>query len=422
MYEEYGRDAAINDGGRFTEQGYIYNNRNTFTQWYDGRDVPEEYRVTPQPPVQEKEQADLDASAAIPTAATEQPPVLPIILSSEKPADKMKEITDRLEQGILGLYESDRYADYLRTMSKFHDYSLNNTILIAMQGGNLVKGYKQWEKEFDRHVKPGEKAIKILAPSPFTVKKQVEKIDPDTQKPVFDKDGKPVTEEKEIKIPAFRVVSVFDISQTEGKELPALTYELTGNVEQYKDFFAALEKTSPFAMGFEALSGGVKGRCNYEEKRIFINEGMDELQNIKTAIHEIAHATLHDTALAMPERPDRRTREVQAESVAYAVCQHYGLDTSDYSFGYIAGWSSGKELAELKGSLETIRSTAASLIDTIDGHFAEIQKAQDKEQTTEQAQTRTGSYHTARSRSSRAGASRRNSPGTGKRSTDRAGS
>ena len=386
MYEEYGRDAAINDGGRFIEQGYIYNNRNTFTQWYDGRDVPEEYRVTPQPPVQEKEQADLDASAAIQTTATEQPPVLPIILSSEKPADKMKEITDRLEQGILELYESDRYADYLRTMSKFHDYSLNNTILIAMQGGNLVKGYKQWEKEFDRHVKPGEKAIKILAPSPFTVKKQVEKIDPDTQKPVFDKDGKPVTEEKEIKIPAFRVVSVFDISQTEGKELPALTYELTGNVEQYKDFFAALEKTSPFAMGFEALSGGVKGRCNYEEKRIIINEGMDELQNIKTAIHEIAHATLHDIDKDAPERPDRRTREVQAESVAYAVCQHYGLDTSDYSFGYIAGWSSGKELAELKGSLETIRSTAASLIDTIDGHFAEIQQAQDKEQTTEQAQ------------------------------------
>ena len=386
MYEEYGRDAAINDGGRFTEQGYIYNNRNTFTQWYDGRDVPEEYRVTPQPPVQEKEQADLDASAVQPALAIEQPPVLPIILSSEKPADKMKEITDRLEQGILGIYESDRYADYLRTMSKFHDYSLNNTILIAMQGGNLVKGYKQWEKEFDRHVKPGEKAIKILAPSPFTVKKQVEKIDPDTQKPVFDKDGKPVTEEKEIKIPAFRVVSVFDVSQTEGKELPTLTYELTGNVEQYKDFFAALEKTSPFAMGFEALSGGVKGRCNYEEKRIIINEGMDELQNIKTAIHEIAHATLHDIDKDAPERPDRRTREVQAESVAYAVCQHYGLDTSDYSFGYIAGWSSGKELAELKGSLETIRSTAASLIDTIDGHFAEIQQAQDKEQTTEQAQ------------------------------------
>ena len=341
-----------------------------------------------EPIIQKKEQADLDAAAAIPTTATEQPPVLPIILSSEKPANKMKEITDRLEQGILGIYESDRYADYLRTMSKFHDYSLNNTILIAMQGGNLVKGYKQWEKEFDRHVKPGEKAIKIIAPAPFTVKKQVEKIDPDTQKPVFDKNGKAVTEEKEIQIPAFRVVSVFDVSQTEGKELPDLGIkELTGDVEQYQDFFAALEKTSPFAMGFEALSGSIKGRCNYEEKCILINEGMDELQNIKTAIHEIAHATLHDIDKDAPERPDRRTREVQAESVAYAVCQHYGLDTSDYSFGYIAGWSSGKELAELKGSLETIRSTAASLIDTIDGHFAEIQKAQDKEQTTEQAQT-----------------------------------
>ena len=385
MYEEYGRNAAINDGGRFTEQGYIYNNRNTFTQWYDGRDVPEEYRVTPQP--QEKEQADLDAAMAVQAAPeTESRPVFPLILSSEKPADKMKEITDRLEQGILGIYESDRYADYLRTMSKFHNYSFNNTILIAMQGGSLVKGYKQWEKEFDRHVKPGEKAIKIIAPAPFTVKKQVEKIDPDTQKPVFDKDGKPVTEEKEIKIPAFRVVSVFDVSQTEGKELPTLTYELAGNVEQYKDFFAALEKTSPFAMEFEALSGSIKGRCNYEEKRIIINEGMEELQNIKTAIHEIAHATLHDIDKDAPERPDRRTREVQAESVAYAVCQHYGLDTSDYSFGYIAGWSSGKELAELKGSLETIRSTAESLIDTIDGHFTEIQQAQDKEQTTEQAQ------------------------------------
>ncbi len=203
LYEEYGRDAAINDGGRFTEQGYIYNNRNTFTQWYDGRDVPEEYRVTPQPPVQEKEQADLDAAAAIPTTATEQPPVLPIILSSEKPANKMKEITDRLEQGILGIYESDRYADYLRTMSKFHDYSLNNTILIAMQGGNLVKGYKQWEKEFDRHVKPGEKAIKIIAPAPFTVKKQVEKSTR-TRKSLFSiRTGKPLPRKRKSKSPPF---------------------------------------------------------------------------------------------------------------------------------------------------------------------------------------------------------------------------
>mgnify|MGYP002937886134 CR=1 FL=1 len=399
MYEEYGRDAAINDGGRFTEQGYIYNNRNTFTQWYDGRDVPEEYRVTPQPPQPERpDPSKVEMDAAAPgqrTAQTaEQPqeprPVIPIVLTSEKPAEKLKEITDRLEQGIAELFDSERYKEYLKVMSKFHNYSFRNTVLIAMQkpDASLVAGFSAWKNNFERNVMKGQKGIKIIAPSPYKIKQEMQKIDPHTQKPVIGKDGKPVTEEKEITIPAYKVVSVFDVSQTEGKELPDIAVdELTGDVERYRDFFAALEKTSPFAMGFEALSGGVKGRCNYEEKRIFINEGMDELQNIKTAIHEIAHATLHDIDKDAPERPDRRTREVQAESVAYAVCQHYGLDTSDYSFGYIAGWSSGKELAELKGSLETIRSTAASLIDTIDGHFAEIQKAQDKEQTTEQAQT-----------------------------------
>ena len=391
MYEEYGRDAAINDGGRFTEQGYIYNNKNTFSEWYNGResDIPKEYRIMsyPQPERGETERTDFDAAATMPPAA-EPRPVIPLILTADNPADKMKEITDRLEQGIMGVFESERYAEYLRTMSKFHNYSLNNTLLIAMQGGNLVKGYRQWEKEFDRHVKPGEKAIKILAPAPYKVKKEREKIDPDTKMPVIGADGKPVMETQEITIPAYKVVSVFDVSQTEGKELPDLSVsELTGDVEQYRDFFAALERTSPFAIAFETLDGGAKGRCYYEENRIAIHEGMSELQNIKTAIHEISHATMHDTAPDDPTRPDRRTREVQAESVAYAVCQHYGLDTSDYSFGYVAGWSSGKELSELKGSLETIRSTAASLIDTIDGHFAEIQKAQDKEQTTEQAQT-----------------------------------
>ena len=386
MYEEYGRDASINDGGMFTERGYIYNNRNTFTEWYDGRDVPEEYRVTPQPPQpehDEPEKADFDAVPTAPLPA-EPRPAVPIILSSQNPAEKMKEITDRLEQGIAGVFESGRYAEYLRTMSKFHNYSLNNTLLISMQGGSMVKGYRQWEKEFDRHVKPGEKAIKILAPTPYKVKQETEKIDPDTQKPVIGADGKPVMETKEITIPAYKVVSVFDVSQTEGKELPTLADELTGGVEQYKDFFAALEKTSPFPITFEALGDGIKGRCNYEEQRIAIHEGMSELQNIKTAIHEIAHATLHDTGTDDPERPERRTREVQAESVAYTVCQHYGLDTSDYSFGYVVGWSSGRELAELKGSLETIRSTAAKLIDTIDGHFAELQ--QEKEQAAEQTQ------------------------------------
>ncbi|WP_270620531.1 antirestriction protein ArdA [[Clostridium] innocuum] len=399
MYEEYGRDASINDDGMFTEKGYIYNNRNTFTEWYDGRDVPEEYRVTPQPPQPERpDPSKVEMDAAAPgqrTAQTaEQPqeprPVIPIVLTSEKPAEKLKEITDRLEQGIAELFDSERYREYLKVMSKFHNYSFRNTVLIAMQkpDASLVAGFSAWKNNFERNVMKGQKGIKIIAPSPYKIKQEMQKIDPHTQKPVIGKDGKPVTEEKEVTIPAYKVVSVFDVSQTEGKELPDIAVdELTGDVEQYQDFFAALEKTSPFAMGFEALSGSIKGRCNYEEKCILINEGMDELQNIKTAIHEIAHATLHDIDKDAPERPDRRTREVQAESVAYAVCQHYGLDTSDYSFGYIAGWSSGKELAELKGSLETIRSTAASLIDTIDGHFAEIQKAQDKEQTTEQAQT-----------------------------------
>ena len=378
MYEEYGRDAAINDGGRFTEQGYIYNNKNTFSEWYNGResDIPKEYRIMsyPQPERGEAERTDFDAAATMPPAA-EPRPVIPLILTADNPADKMKEITDRLEQGIMGVFESERYAEYLRTMSKFHNYSLNNTLLIAMQGGNLVKGYRQWEKEFDRHVKPGEKAIKILAPAPYKVKKEREKIDPDTKMPVIGADGKPVMETQEITIPAYKVVSVFDVSQTEGRELPDLSVsELTGDVEQYRDFFAALERTSPFAIAFETLDGGAKGRCYYEENRIAIHEGMSELQNIKTAIHEISHATMHDTAPDDPTRPDRRTREVQAESVAYAVCQHYGLDTSDYSFGYVAGWSSGKELSELKGSLETIRSTAAKLIETIDGHFAEIQQ------------------------------------------------
>ena len=391
MYEEYGRDAAINDGGRFTEQGYIYNNKNTFSEWYNGResDIPKEYRIMnyPQPERGETERTDFDAAATMPPAA-EPRPVIPLILTADNPADKMKEITDRLEQGIMGVFESERYAEYLRTMSKFHNYSLNNTLLIAMQGGNLVKGYRQWEKEFDRHVKPGEKAIKILAPAPYKVKKEREKIDPDTKMPVIGADGKPVMETQEITIPAYKVVSVFDVSQTEGKELPNLSVsELTGDVEQYRDFFAALERTSPFAIAFETLDGGAKGRCYYEENRIAIHEGMSELQNIKTAIHEISHATMHDTAPDDPTRPDRRTREVQAESVAYAVCQHYGLDTSDYSFGYVAGWSSGKELSELKGSLETIRSTAAKLIETIDGHFAEIQQekaaVQEQEQETQ---------------------------------------
>ena len=406
--EEYGRDASINDDGMFTEKGYIYNNRNTFTEWYDGRDVPQEYRVTPQPPQRSRpdpEKVEMDAAApGQRTAQTaEQPqeprPVIPIVLTSEKPAEKLKEITDRLEQGIAELFDSERYREYLKVMSKFHNYSFRNTVLIAMQkpDASLVAGFSAWKNNFERNVMKGQKGIKIIAPSPYKIKQEMQKIDPHTQKPIIGKDGKPVTEEKEITIPAYKVVSVFDVSQTEGKELPDIAVdELTGDVDRYKDFFAALEKTSPVPIAFENIEGGSHGYYHLEDKRIAINEGMSELQTLKTAIHEIAHAKLHDIDLNAPkdeQQPhiDRRTREVEAESVAYTVCQHYGLDTSDYSFGYVAGWSSGRELSELKSSLETIRSAAAEIINSIDENLAELQKAQDKEQTAGQEQpTREG--------------------------------
>ena len=404
MYEEYGRDAAINDGGRFTEQGYIYNNKNTFTEWYNGKesDIPREYRVMsfPQPHRPDPSKVEMDAAApGQKTVQTiEQPqeprPVIPIVLTSEKPAEKLKEITDRLEQGITELFDSERYREYLRVMSKFHNYSFNNTLLIAMQkpDASLVAGFSAWKNNFGRNVMKGQKGIKIIAPSPYKVKQEMKKIDPHTQQPIIGKDGKPVTEEKEITIPAYKVVSVFDVSQTEGRELPDIAVnELTGDVERYRDFFAALEKTSPVPIGFEQIPGSSHGYYHLEDKRIAIDEGMSEIQTLKTAIHEIAHAKLHDIDLNAPEneqqpRIDRRTREVEAESVAYTVCQHYGLDTSDYSFGYVAGWSSGRELSELKSSLETIRSAAAEIINSIDETLAELSKAQDKEQTAGQEQ------------------------------------
>ena len=404
MYEEYGRDAAINDGGRFTDQGYIYNNKNTFTEWYNGResDIPKEYKVMSFPQRSRPDPSKVEMDAAAPgqrtAQAAEQPqeprPVIPIVLTSEKPAEKLKEITDRLEQGIAELFDSERYREYLKVMSKFHNYSFRNTVLIAMQkpDASLVAGFSAWKNNFERNVMKGQKGIKIIAPSPYKIKQEMQKIDPHTQKPVIGKDGKPVTEEKEVTIPAYKVVSVFDVSQTEGKELPDIAVdELTGDVDRYKDFFAALEKTSPVPIAFENIEGGSHGYYHLEDKRIAINEGMSELQTLKTAIHEIAHAKLHDIDLNAPkdeQQPhiDRRTREVEAESVAYTVCQHYGLDTSDYSFGYVAGWSSGRELSELKSSLETIRSAAAEIINSIDENLAELQKAQDKEQTAGQEQ------------------------------------
>lgn len=390
----FGRNAAAQEKGSFTEYGYLVESGDAWEKHFEGRDVQEDYRIMsyPQPTV------ELDAApavqAAVPEATPQEPrPVIPIVLTSEKPAEKLKEITDRLEQGITELFDSERYKEYLRVMSKFHNYSFNNTLLIAMQkpDASLIAGFNAWKNNFGRNVMKGQKGIKILAPSPFKIKKEMEKIDPQTQKAIIGKDGKPVTEEKEITIPAFKVVSVFDVSQTEGRELPDIAVNmLTGDVEHYKDVFAALEKTSPVPVGFEKIESGAHGYYHLEDKRIALDEGMSELQTLKTLIHEIAHAKLHDIDLNAPledleNRPDRRTREVQAESIAYTVCQHYGLDTSDYSFGYVAGWSAGRELAELKSSLETIRSAAAEIINSIDGHIVELQKEQAQDAPMEKA-------------------------------------
>ena len=367
-------------------------------------------------------------------------------MAESKSAQQVREITDKLEQGIKELFESERFKEYLRTMSKFYHYSFSNTLLIAMQKpeATYVAGYTSWQRNFDRQVMKGEKGIKILAPAPYKAKEEREKIDPSTQKPVLDADGNPVTETVEVMRPAFKVVSVFDISQTDGKELPDIIVdELSGSVENYAAFFEALKQESPVPISFEDIPGGAKGYFSPVENRIAIQEGMSEIQTIKTAIHEIAHAKLHSIDRPEPEptwkivmvseggtkrdflsgfaseaeanaaaehegwrfvdenrfewrleveedasavqdmRKDRHTKEVEAESVAYTVCQRYGIETSDYSFGYIAGWSSDKDTKELKGSLETIRSTAAEMIDSIDAKLKVLLAEKSQEQTQE---------------------------------------
>ena len=389
----FGLHIANTEHGVFTDYGYLVKSGDEWQRVHEGQPVPEEYRVMayPAPEILRDEAPTRTVQPEVaPTAeAAAPPPVVPIILNSQNSADRMKEITDRLETGIQELFESERYTAYLTSMAKFHSYSFNNTLLIAMQGGQLVAGYNKWRDDFHRNVKRGEKGIKILAPAPYKVKKEMPKLDEQGQ-PVMDKDGKPLTEVQETQVPAFKIVSVFDVSQTEGEPLPSIGVdELAGNVEQYEDFFKALEQTSPVPMAFEDIPGGSHGYYHLTEKRIAIQENMSELQTLKTAIHEIAHAKLHAIDPDAPvtkqaDRPDSRTREVQAESVAYAVCQHYELDTSDYSFGYVAGWSSGKDLKELRASLETIRATAHELITTIDGHLAELQQQRQAQQVVEQ--------------------------------------
>ncbi len=301
---------------------------------------------------------------------------------------KVKEITDRLEEGLKELFEGEKYKSYLNTMSKFHNYSANNIQLIEMQcpDATYVAGYKAWQRNFERHVNKGERGIRILAPAPYKIKEEQEKIDPVTNEPVLDRDGMPVMEEVEIKIPAFRVVTVFDYSQTDGKELPGLgVSELHGNVERYQDFMEALNRVSPVPIRYEGMEGDRKGYFIDLNRPIAIKEGMSEAQTAKTGVHEVAHAKLHAKEIEQETGTvkDRETKEVEAESIAYTVCQHFGIDTSDYSFGYIAGWSSGKEMPELKSSLDTIRRTSSELIKGIETQLLEIEKERAAEQAQE---------------------------------------
>ena len=300
---------------------------------------------------------------------------------------RVQELTDKLEQGLQELFNSDSYRNYLSTMSKFHNYSFNNTLLISMQkpDATLVAGYKAWQKNFERHVNKGEKAIRILAPAPYKIKEERDKIDPVTQELLLDKDGNPQKEEVEVTIPAFRAVSVFDVAQTDGKPIPEFgTQELLSDVEGYQDMIKAVEAISPVTIELEEIAGASKGYYDREAKRIAVQENMSESQTLKTMIHEVAHSKLHSKEVEQDEqmKKDRNTKEVEAESVAYTVCQHFGVDTSDYSFGYIAGWSSGRDTKELRSSMDTIRRTASELITRIEEQLQKLQR--DREVSQEQ--------------------------------------
>lgn len=292
--------------------------------------------------------------------------------------NNVNEITKKLSEGVKEIFEGDNYKKYLNTMSKFHNYSTNNTILIARQNpeATLVAGFKSWENNFNRHVKKDEKGIKIIAPSPYKKKVMVEKVDPVSMEIKLDMNGNPVKEETEIKMTAYRIVSVFDVSQTEGEPLPQIAVELADNVNEYEAFMQAIRQSTSIPIEFEDISNSAaKGYFDNAAQKIVIRKGMSESQSVKTAIHELAHSILHNTDTNTEGAgKDRQTKEVEAESVAYTVCSHFGIDTSDYSFGYIAGWSSGREADELKQSLETIRETSSELINSIEHLIPQLKK------------------------------------------------
>lgn len=300
--------------------------------------------------------------------------------------DKLKELLEQAEQGTKAVFESENYRNYLATMSKFHSYSFRNSLLILMQKPEAthVAGYAAWKKKFNRQVQRGESGIQIVGYSPRKVNVEQEKKD-SSGNTIIGADGKPVMEKVTRQVPSYVPVSVFDVSQTEGEPLPQLVNELNGSVEAYQDLMQAIRDVSPFPVSFEEIQGGSKGFCDPVTQRIVIQQGMSEAQSVKTAIHEVTHADLHapEQNLILADRTDRRTREIEAESTAFVVCEHYGIDTSDYTFPYLASWSSSKELAELQSSLETIQKQAGDLIDKIDTRLTELQKDREKDLFTE---------------------------------------
>ena len=310
-------------------------------------------------------------------------------IMADKPTnrERLQQITAGIEQGIKELFESEKYMRYLSVMSRFHRYSVNNTMLIYMQrpDATLVAGYNKWKNQFERHVKKGEHGITIIAPTPFKKKIEEQKLDPDTKAPILDAEGKAVMEEREVEIPMFRPVKVFDVSQTDGKPLPELASSLSGNVQNYEVFMEALRRSAPVPLSVEPMAANMDGFFSPDQQRIAIRAGMSEVQTVSAAVHEIAHSKLHNYAKAQeeaaragdkepPKKKDRNTEEVEAESISYAVCQYYGIQTGENSFGYIANWSQGKELPELRASLETINKTAGELINDIDRHYKVICK------------------------------------------------
>ena len=292
---------------------------------------------------------------------------------------QLKEISERLEQGVKEIFTSERYTEYLNTMSKFHNYSFNNTLLITMQKpeATLVAGYQAWQKKFNRHVKRGEKGIQIIAPAPIREKQEIEKIDPVTKEPVIGEDGQPETEIVEMVIPRFRVTTVFDVSQTEGEPIADLDVpELTGSVQFYDTFMQALQNISPVPIRMMNVEGEAKGYYHQTEKYIAIQEDMSNVQTMKTGVHEVSHALLHDREVMDAEGvlKDRTTKEVEAESIAYIVCNHFGLDTSEYSFTYIASWCESKDMKALRASMDTIRKTSAEIIGNIETQMHELER------------------------------------------------